>query len=395
FEKACREGHAWGCTGLAEAYSDGIGVRADRTQALSAARSGCLESEGNTVPACSRYGYLLIRNGPQRNMSLGIKLLVKACLASDAFACNEVGEVGWKRPLGTGITAWEVPLYFRDGCDLNNADACFNLASIYEIGFDQLAEHQSPMLSLLEKACSLGSAEACDKIKSMGRAVELMRKRPPKVDPSKTALQQLAIAVEFAEQKKYAIALDAVVRLMHEGVPEASWVLGGWFYYGYPGMINEPRISDGIILIENAARLRHVEAAKWISMAYWYGDNVAEDREKGQQYMAFAAQSGDPEARDIYRSMLAEPIRQERARREREMAEEAERRKHDWGYQISLARAGWLQAQQGSSYGTGNSAAASASWQRSQSALDKLNWNNAVGYATGRTTACPISNPYC
>ncbi len=395
FEEACGENLAWGCAGLADAYSNGIGVTADKAQAMEAARRGCLESDGNTISSCSKYGYLLTQGGPDGNMNLGVALLAKACLADDAFACNEAGEIGWKRPLGTGIPTWEVPLYFRDGCDLNNANACANLATLYEEGYGSLKEHKGVMVQLLDKACELGSDETCQKIEALGRVVEIMRKRPPKVDVSLTTDQQLAVVAGLAEQGKYGVARNAIIRLMNEGSAEANWLLGGWLYYGYRGIINEPNEEDGFILFENAARQGHVEAAKWVAMAYWYGDGVEMDRDKGLGYMRIAAARGDEMAKGIYQSMLAEPIREAKRIRQKEMEEEAERRKNDWGYQISLARSRWLQAQQGASYGTGNNAAAAASWQRSQQALDKLNWNNAVGYATGRTTACPISNPYC
>ncbi|MCF8473973.1 MAG: hypothetical protein K9G26_04685 [Emcibacter sp.] len=396
FEKACRNKNAWGCTLLAEAYNTGIGVREDKTKAMDAARKGCLESQGNTIPACSLYGYFLTQGGSSGNMNVGVKLLSKACVAHDGFACNAAGMIGWKRPLGSGIAAWEVPLYFRDGCDLGNGEACFNLAMIYENGYGKLKQYQSTKLPLLDKACRLGSTDACKNIESLGPLEALLRKRPSKVDPSLTALQQLAVANELIEQQKYATALDAVVRLAFEGVAEAGYLLGGWMYYGDPRMFRQPRKEDGVILIENAARLSHVEAAKWIGMAYWYGDGVVENRQKGLRYMSIAAARGDEMAGSIYRSMLAEPIREAYRRSQREMEEEAERRKTDWGYQISLAASAWSRANSGGSYGgSSNQGAARASWQRSQQAMDKLNWNNAVGYATGKTTACPISNPYC
>ncbi len=397
FENACQESSAWGCTGLAEAYEKGRGVAMDGTRSRDAARKGCLDAEGNSIPACALYGRHLTQSGSSSDMKLGVKLLAKACLGRDAFACNDAGEIGLRRP-GSGVARWEVPLYFRDGCDLDLADACLNLAGLYENGFDAVRTQNKVMMSLMDKGCRLGSSNACGRIKDMGAQAERLRARIPKIDPALPALQQLAMAGKEAEQGNRREALASVVRLMQEGVAEAQWLLGGWMYYGKPGLIDTPRQADGIILFENAARQGHVEAAKWIGMAYWYGDGVDLDREKGEGYMALAAADGDEMAGAILRSMKAEPIREATARRQKEMQEEAERRKNDWGYQLSLAMSAWSRANLGNASGAGMTQSgrmANASWQRSQQALDKLNWNNAIRYTTGKSSACPLSNPYC
>lgn len=396
FESACQNNRAWGCTGMAEAYEKGRGVALDGARARDAARKGCLDAEGHTLPACALYGRYLTQSGSAGDMKLGVKLLAKACLGRDAYACNDAGEIGLKRRAGSGIAGWEVPLYFRDGCDLDLADACLNLAGLYENGADPVRPQRKVMIALMDKACRLGSRNACDRIKDMGAQADRLRARVPQIDPALPALQQLAIAGKAAEQGNRKEALATVVRLMHEGVAAANWLLGGWLYYGKPGLIDTPRKADGFILFENAARQGHVEAAKWIGMAYWYGDGVAQDRQKGEGYMALAAADGDKMARAILRSMKAEPIREATARRQREMEAEAERRKNDWGYQMSLALSAWGRSNLGNTSGSGMSGRmANASWQRSQQSLDKMNWNNAIRYTTGQSSACPLSNPYC
>ena len=199
----------------------------------------------------------------------------------------------------------------------------------------------------------------------------------------------------MAEGNQKNQALRALVRLMYEGDADAQWLLGGWMYYGYPGLFDTSRRSEAVTLFGNAARQRHIEAAKFVGMAYWYGDGVPEDKNLGKNYMAIAAVQEDEEAIMIYRSMLNEPARQEAARRQQEMLAEQERRKNDWAYQFSLAVSNWSASTR---YNTGMNAsqkAAAASWQRSQQALDNLNFNNRVRYLTGATSACPTSNPYC
>ena len=390
FDEACRGNRAWGCTGLAEAHLGGRGAERDEARAQEAARRGCLEAEGGRIAACAIYGRLLSRSGSTAERKLATRLLAKACLGRDPFACNDAGEIGLQRRDGSGIAAWEVALYFRDGCDLDLALACRNLADVYGHGFDAVEPHPAVRHALLTKACRLGDAPACSQAEQAGAPVG----RLP-IDPSLPALQQLALAGAAAERGERRGVLSTVVRLMHEGVAQAQWMLAGWLYYGKPGLVRAPRQDDGVILFENAARQGHVEAAKWIGMAYWYGNGVAQNQDKGHGYMAIAAERGDEAAAAILRSMQAEPIRQAHARREREMAEEAERRKNDWGYQLGLAMAAWRGANPGRAAPSPASRLDNASWQRSQQALDRQLWNNAINHATGRTSACPMSNPYC
>ncbi|MFC7047943.1 tetratricopeptide repeat protein [Emcibacter nanhaiensis] len=402
FEKFCKKRMAWACTGMAEAFLEGRGQARNENDALKYARRGCLDADGNTIPACALLGRLLTGGGSSGDLELGVKLLVKACLAGDAYACNDAGELGPKNS-NSRIAQWEVPLFFRDACDMDLARGCLNLSDIYKQGLGTIRLEPAPMIALLDKACRLGSAEACDRVTALGEVrAKSYRRRLKPIDPSLPATQQLAMANQILETVSDRVtrnrALDAVIRLMQEGVAEANWMLGGWLYYGKPGVINQANKNDGFILFENAARQQHVEAAKWVGMAYWYGDGVPLDRKKGEGYMALAAARGDEMAIAIYRSMKAEKIREDKARREREMAEAAERRKNDWSYQFGLAAAAWAQGRRNTpySYGGGSSGRlAGESWQRSQQALDKMNWNNAVNYTMGRTNACPISNPYC
>ncbi|WP_321395974.1 hypothetical protein [Emcibacter sp.] len=401
FTKFCKKKQAWGCTGLAEARDKGRGVKADPKKASAAARKGCLEAEGNTIPACALYGRYLVEDNSEEKISQGVKILAKACLAGDAFACNDAGELGWKQGAGNGLALWEIPLYFRDACDMDLAEGCLNLSAVYKNGFNNVSQDDAAMIALLDKACALGSSEACGKVEAFGKMAKIYRRRTQPIDPSLPAKQQLSHAIQIIDHGKGRAqknrSLDTVVRLMHEGVAEAEWVLAGWLYYGKPGLIDQINKSDGFILFENAARQQHVEAAKWVGMAYWYGDGVPLDRQKGKGYMALAAARGDEMAIAIYRSMEAQKIRDNKARRAKEMAEAAERRKNDWAYQFGLAAAAWAEGRRNTpySYGGGSGRLASESWRRSQQALDKQNWNNAVNYTVGRTSACPMSNPYC
>ena len=173
---------------------------------------------------------------------------------------------------------------------------------------------------------------------------------------------------------------------MQEGNEDAAWLLGGWLYYGLPGVFDTSRRADGLVLFENAARVGHVEAAIYMGMAYWYGDGVAEDRAKGERYMLIAANRGSQMAGAIYRSMKAEPIRQENARRQKEYEEWAAARQNDW----ASSWTSWTPS--ASAFAPSPPAWTGPSVSQ---IIDNSNWNQRINYLSGSTTACPSSNPYC
>lgn len=397
FVDACAREWAWGCSELAKAYITGNGKPKNTRKALEYGKKGCMDADGDNIAACSVYGEALITTGDPDDLDLGESFISDACTGGDARACNIAGKIGKAARSGSKIAQWEVPLFFRESCDMDYADGCYSLAQLYELGFDKVEGDTNAQIKLLQKACRLESTQACNKLTQMASTVAVFEKFPPKVDSSLTVDEQLAIITSMAEGNQKNQALRALVRLMYEGNADAQWLLAGWMYYGYPGLFDTSRQADAITLFGNAARQGHIEAAKFVGMAYWYGDGVQEDQNLGKNYMAIAAAQEDEEAVMIYRSMLNEPARQEAARRRQEMLAEQERRKNDWAYQFSLAVSNWS-AGLNRNYNTGMNAsqkAAAASWNRSQQALDKLHFNNRMNYLTGGTTACPRSNPYC
>ncbi len=395
FSETCDDGIAWGCAELANAYIKGRGKPRDIPKATEFAKEGCLEAEGDTISACAIYGELLSGTGLKADLDLGVKLLAKSCTAGHTAACNANGNNGFLKS-NSGVHAWEVPLYFREACDLGHADACKNLGLLYEHGFDKVEVNPSVMFMLFDRSCELGSAQGCKKTEQYESVRAMLKFTAPAVDPTLPALEQVSQATRLADQGEHYHAGVTIGRLMYEGVAEAQYVLGGWMYYGKPGIIDVPNKKDGTILFDNAARQGHIEAAKWMGMALWYGTGMDVNQQLGQNYMAIAASQGDEEAIQIYRSMLNEPARQDFARRQREMELEAERRKNDFWYQFSLAvsQRATINSYQPSGLNPSQQMARD-SWRRGQQALDSLQFNNAVGYLTGRTSACPVSNPYC
>lgn len=394
YQQGCAAKQGWGCSGLADAYARGQGTAQDMGQAASAARRGCIEASGDKVLACAIHARFLVQSGNPADVGLGTKLLTQSCLARVAAACNDAGLVAKRRPAGSAFASWEVALSFRDGCDQADGAACGHLGQLYAEGFDKIRVDLSRAVALYDKGCRLGDAASCQRVQALGSRADQARASKPAIDPAATADAQLAEASNFVKAGRGRDALLAVGRLMEEAVADAEWMMGGWYYYGEPGVVDAPNTRDGFILLDNAARQGHVEALKWVGMAYWEGTGVDVDQNKGLGYMQAAAQLGDRAAVAIARSMEYEPVRQANARRAAEMAAAAERQRTSWSSAFSNALANWS-ASSSSSYSSANNAASAASWQRYQSRVDSTNFNNYVSYVSGGTSACISSNPYC
>jgi len=392
YRAGCDRKQGWGCSNYADALATGTGVAQNDAQAFEAGRKGCLESKGDTILACAVYARFLAKSGDPDDVDRASRLLTKACLAKVGQACDDAGRLGQKNPSGSKIAGWEIALSFRDGCDLDYSLACGDLGMLYANGSDQIKVDYARAIALLDKGCRLGDIYnfSCDVLRNSKDLADQYRPLKPAIDPSAPAAVQLGMADEFAKNGRGDEALEAVARLMEEADADAQWVLGGWLYYGYPGVIDYTNTSDGFILIKNAADQGHFEAMKWVGMAYWEGDGVDVDQKKAMDYMAYPAERGDEEALAIYRSMAAEPIRQENARRAAEYAAAAEARKNDFWANFSAAASSW--ASSASSYSSSSSS--SYNWQSTASIMDNSNFNqfvNSVQYGS----VCPSYNKYC
>lgn len=396
YRTACAAKQGWGCSGLADAYARGRGIAKNDAQAAATARTGCLNAGGNTILACAIHARYLSVTGNPADHKTASGLLTRACLARVGEACNDAGLMGKRNPPGSGLATWEVARSFRDGCDIDYGPACGNLGQLYAEGFDKIGRNSAYAVALYDKGCRLGDAASCNRVRAMGAAADTARAARPAVDPSLPATVQLAEASRLAKAGRGTDAYNIVGRLMEEAVDQAEWMFGGWLYYGEPGVVDTPNRRDGAILFENAARQGHVEALKWVGMAYWYGDGVVQDRDKALGYMRAAALRNDQMAENIYRSMLAEPIREAYARQAREMAEAATRQRNSWSSAFSAALSAWAaQPYRPISSSSASSSAASSSWQNYLNRADQTHFNNYIKYMNGGTTACISSNPYC
>jgi len=386
FEPACAAKKAWGCLGLADAYGQGLGVPRDAARAGQAAAAGCTQGQGDRLRLCTLHGANLVASRDKATLNKGELFLDASCKGGDAMACNRIGMLGLARPAGATTTQKEGLYYLRRGCDFDLGESCSELGLAYLAGTGVDADN-GIALALFDKACRLKHEPGCNSVREVTAGDPGARAQIPPIDPSLSVAEQLTRA-KPAAQAGDERAVMTVVRLMQEGNEDAAWLLGGWLYYGLPGVFDTSRRNDGLILFENAARVGHVEAAVFMGMAYWYGDGVVEDRAKGERYMLIAASRGDEMAAAIYRSMKAEPIRQENARRQKEYQEWAASREAYWARSWNS----WTpnSASYGSAYNPPSYSGPSVS-----SIIDNSNWNQRINYLSGYTSACPASNPYC
>ncbi|MDB5705706.1 MAG: hypothetical protein JWN66_2822 [Sphingomonas bacterium] len=384
FDKACAAKRAWGCLGLATAYRDGLGVATDMARGNDYARIGCTQGQGDRLRLCTLYGISLARPGDKAALNKGENFLDASCTAGDGMACNHIGRVGLSQVSGATTTLEEGLYYLRRGCDLNYGPACSYLSVAYGSGINVNTD-TAVALALNQKACRLGDDEGCSLAKAALAADSSLRSRIPAIDPAAPVAEQLRLARVAAESGDQA-GVNAVVRLMQEGNEDAQWLLGGWLYYGLPGVFDTSRRGDGLILFENAAKVGHVDAAIYMGMAYWYGDGVAEDRARGEKYMAIAAMRGSQMAGAIYRSMKAEPLRVENARRQAALEEAIRTRRDTW----TSSWANWKP-----SWSAPSSTYTPYSGRSVSQIMDESNFNNAISYYSGGTSACSSSNRYC
>ena len=264
------------------------------------------------------------------------------------------------------------------------------LGMAYAGDFGRVEREDPVAFALLERGCKLGEQASCTRAGKMAGANPSLRTIRPAIDPAAPAVQQLKQARQMVEgNSNRNTGLQTVARLMREGNEDAQWLLGGWMYFGLPGLFGSERKQDGLILFENAARVGHVDAAIFMGMAYWYGREVPLDRAKGEAYMAIAASRGDDKALAIYRSMKNEPIREENARRQKQYEEWAAQSRAFWNSPASMFSRSWT-APSAVYNPTPTYGGPSVS-----QIYDRHNFNNAISYYSGGTSACRSSNPYC
>lgn len=384
FEAGCKAKRAWGCLGMADAYIHGWGVTKNLGTAGDYERIGCLQGQGEKVRLCTLYGNLLTYSSDKAEMNKGEKLLAAGCNARDALACRLIGDFVMNNRDGRITTQADAIYLLRRGCDLDEAGACQLLGVAYEGQF-QLAADPAVELAIQDKACRLGSDSGCASVKYLEANNPGLRSRIPAIDPSLTTAEQLRRAADAVSRGDKAKGVATARLLAAEYNEDAEWLLGGWLYYGLPGAVRMDK-AEGLKLFELAANNGNIEAAIFMGMAYWYGDGVAEDRSRGENFMGLAAARGSREAAAIYRSMKAEPIRQENARRAEEMARWEEERAQYWATHPQWTPSWTAPSSPYNPTPTGPSVS---------QILDNGAFNQMINYYSGGTSVCPSYNRYC
>ena len=385
YEPACRNRKSWGCMGMADAYRNGWGVSADPARAAEFERIGCVDTSGDKLRLCTYHGERLTKSSRKADLNRGEQFLSAACAANDGQACFFASRLFLLGLSGTTTTFQESMYFGRRGCELGEGRACLLLGLIYTGEYGQVQAEAPVALALFERGCKLGEQAACARATRMAGTARLS------IDPAAPVVTQLqrARALVEAGGAGRTDGLIAVMRLVREGNEDAEWLMGGWMYFGLPGLFGTERKADGLILFENAARVGHIDAAIFMGMAYWYGREVPLDRVKGQGYMAIAAARGDDKAIAIHRSMLQEPIRQANARRQEQYALWEAQSKAFWSSPASMFSRSWTAPSAGynptPTYG-GPSVS---------QIYDTHNFNNAISYYSGGTSVCSASNRYC
>ena len=385
YEPACRNRKSWGCMGMADAYRNGWGVTVDPVRAAEFERIGCVETTGDKLRLCTYHGERLTKSGNKADLNRGEQYLAASCSANDGQACFYVSRL-FLLGLSGLTTNFQESMYFaRRGCELGEGRACLLLGLIYTGEYGQVQAEAPVAFALFERGCKLGEQASCARATKMAGTARLS------IDPAAPAVVQLqrARAMVEAGGAGRTDGLIAVMRLVREGNEDAAWLMGGWMYFGVPGLFGTERKQDGLILFENAARVGHIDAAIFMGMAYWYGREVPLDRAKGQNYMAIAAARGDDKAIAIHRSMLQEPIREANARREQQYAQWEAQSKAFWNSPASMFSRSW------SAPTTSYNPTPSYGGPSVAQIYDTHNFNNAISYYSGGTSVCSASNRYC
>jgi TPR repeat protein len=390
FERECAAAsRPWACLGAARAR--GVSTAG----AIELLERGCKQGDGDRLQVCGEFAAQTIGRSDSDSVDFAEGILNSSCTAGIAKSCYLIGRHGFSANARLGdVTPGEAGFYLRRGCDLGHAAACHDLARAYIDGRMRKEQYFAQVM-LMIKSCELGYGPACEWTK----ADNSLAMRPVIltlwIDPSLPAAEQLEQAISIADTEPRKAA-QTVGLLMEEQYEEAEWLLGNWFLTGKRGIVDSPNERDGVTLIENAAKVGHVEAAKWMGMAHWYGRNgVSNDRTLGLGYMRIAARFGDEEALLLVRSMELQPER-DRIAAQRAAAEQAriEREQRHWfsrwAETVSFSRP--TVERRGISL---SAQMAAESNRRHVAAMDKLYWNQRVEYLTGATTACNRSNPYC
>lgn len=163
FEKGCRLNEAVSCGMLGAYYYKAKNY----AQAVQFCAKSC---DGGNMLACSIVADLF-RNG------LGVERNEEVALELDTAACNGGIEnscfyAGFAYEVGKDFA--KARQFYKKGCELNNAESCFNLGTMYHNG-EVVRQNWYEARELYGKACDLGLQEGCKNYKSYQVTTEVVR----------------------------------------------------------------------------------------------------------------------------------------------------------------------------------------------------------------------------
>ena len=162
-EKGCRLNEAMSCVVLGDYYHRAKNY----AQALQLYTKSC---DGGAMFACYSLANLF-RNG------LGVERNEKVALELDIVACNGGIEnscfyAGFAYEVGKDFA--KARQFYKKGCELNNAESCFNLGAMYHNG-KVVRQNWYEARELFGKACDLGYQDGCKNYKSYQVTTEVVR----------------------------------------------------------------------------------------------------------------------------------------------------------------------------------------------------------------------------
>jgi TPR repeat protein len=185
--------------GMADAYANGWGAGRDAARAGEFERAGCVDSTGDKLRLCTRYGTRLVGSRDPKQLNLGEQILNASCSANDSLACYRIGQLGFAPPAGATTTTQEAFYYSRRGCELGSGAACAVLGAAYINGTDEVQAEPAVAIAILDRGCTLGDSEACQLARQLLARDGQLRQRAPAIDPSAPAAEQLRLARQAVE----------------------------------------------------------------------------------------------------------------------------------------------------------------------------------------------------
>ncbi|KAA8709557.1 tetratricopeptide repeat protein [Helicobacter canis] len=111
----------------------------------------------NDMLSCGMLGTLFL----DENDKQAFRFYDKACNGGLGLGCFQVGVALYFGKMGVAKDLVKAKSYYRKGCELNYAAACFNLGFMYANG-ESVAKNETKALDLYEKACKLGERQGCE-----------------------------------------------------------------------------------------------------------------------------------------------------------------------------------------------------------------------------------------